>query len=488
MPEGDTMNVDRLRGTLSGRMTSLPPTRRPSFVAIPESNLLLLLITLTTALSLTPSAQAQVSFSSAVALALSTSPRVHMAQDDIKKATAALAETHDAYVPVVEGVMDLAYTYGAPLGEPTLFSFSAQSLAFSYSQRDYMRAAHSGLNAANLSLQEVREEVAEDAAVTYLSLDSAQQRRAALAQQFGYATRLSVIIQQRLDAGQDTPLELLQARHTAAQIRLQVLQLDDEIEGLRTHLTRLDGLPDGPLATESASIPALPEIPRLDPGIEPSQPVASASPLPDTPAVAAAFAAARAKQEQAFGDDRYLYRPRIGFFAQYSRFSTFNNYQTYYPAFSSNTLNAIAIGIQISVPFYDRGHIDKARESAADAQHAEHEAIFARDQMFEGRVKLRHAGAELSARADLADLDQQIAQQQLDATLIQLQSGNGNPNSSQLTPKDEQNARIQERQRYLELLDAKSKLRETQIQLLRLTGQLDAWLKSAIAIPSRSTP
>jgi hypothetical protein len=101
--------------------------------------------------------------------------------------------------------------------------------------------------------------------------------------------------------------------------------------------------------------------------------------------------------------------------------------------------------------------------------------------MFEGRTKLQHASAELAAQAELASLDQQIAQLQLDAVLTQLQAGTGNPAGTQLTPKDEQKARIQERQRYIDYLNARSNLRQTQIQLLRFTGQLDDWLKSAIA-------
>ncbi len=56
-----------------------------------------------------------------------------------------------------------------------------------------------------------------------------------------------------------------------------------------------------------------------------------------------------------------------------------------------------------------------------------------------------------------------------------------------MTPKDEQNARIQERQRYLDLLDADFQLRESQINLLQQTGQLEDWLKSA-AQSQPSTP
>jgi outer membrane protein TolC len=437
---------------------------------------------------LTSAARAQISFTSAVGLAVSNSPRVRMAQADLDKAHAAVAEAHDAYLPIVQGIMDLGYSYGAPLGEPTLFSFDAHSLVFNYSQHDYIRAAASGLTAAKSSLEEAREEVAEDAATTYVSLDSAQQRRTALADEYGYANQLARIVQDRIDLGQDTQLELKQAQRIGVELRLQILKLDDDIDGYRSHLARLDGLPDGPLVAESGSIPALPEIAVPSPDRIANPSATRVEALPDTPAVKAAFANAQAKQQQAFGDSRYLYRPQVGFFAAYSRFSTFNNYETYYPAFSVNTLNAIGIGIQITIPFYDPIHQDKAGASLADARHAEQEALAARNQMFEGRIKLQHASAELAAQAELAGFDQQIAQLQLDAILTQLQAGTGNPGGPQLTPKDEQKARIQERQHYIDLLNARSNLRQTQIQILRLTGQLDTWLKSATVTSAPDAP
>lgn len=210
--------------------------------------------------------------------------------------------------------------------------------------------------------------------------------------------------------------------------------------------------------------------------------------VPDPPGIAAEFANARAKRQQAIGDGRYLYRPEVAFFAEYSRFSTFNNYQLYYPAFSNNTLNAIAIGVQISIPFFDRAHQDRALQSSADAAHTREQALYDRQQFLEGRTKLQHAGEELEARAALAAIDQQIAQQELDATLIQLQAGTGSSAGPQLSPKDAQNARIQERQKFIDLLDAQSKLRQAQIQLLRQNGQLEDWIKSAMPANRPATP
>ena len=49
-----------------------------------------------------------------------------------------------------------------------------------------------------------------------------------MSDEYGYAVRLVSIVQLRLDAGMESPLELKQARRTALQIKLQQEQLEDE--------------------------------------------------------------------------------------------------------------------------------------------------------------------------------------------------------------------------------------------------------------------
>jgi outer membrane protein TolC len=372
------------------------------------------------------------------------------------------------YLPAIVGGSGLGYSYGFPLGQPTVFNVGSQSLLFNYSQRDYIRAARAGLEAANFALRDVRQIVEEDVAITYIALDRAQQRKAALGAEYGFATRLVSIVQERLDAGQENAIELLKARRTAAQIHLLQIQLDNEIDSYADHLAHLANLPSAQLTTLSDSIPTLGRPTLIS---------TTATTVPDSPAVSAAMANASAKRHLAFGDSRYIMRPQVAFVTQYSRFSNFNNYKEFYPTF--NNFNAAAIGVQIQLPLFDRVHQDKARSSQADALHADQEARSARNQFLEGRLKLQHATSELAARADLAAIDRDLAQNQLDALLIQLQSAPSSGNAPLMTPKDEQNARIQERQRFLDLLDADFLLRQTQIYLLRQNGQLEDWLKSA---------
>lgn len=437
--------------------------------------LLRLTITCTVVISASLPAMAQISFTSAIGLALKNNPKVLMAQADVAKAQAALSESKDVYVPSIAGGSGLGYSYGFPVGQPSIFNFTTHSLVFNFSQANYIRASRFALKAANLALKDAQQAVVEDVAITYIALDRDSQRETALSQQEGYATRLIEIIQERLDAGQDTPISLTGAKLSAAQIRLAKLRTDDEATDDRNHLSRLIGLPAQGLDVVSSSVPAF-TAPSSDPGNGTSPTL--------SPAVASAYATARSKHQIAAGDARYLWRPQITFDAQYNRFAKYNNYDLYYSHFQHNNFG---IGVQITLPVFDVGQRAKARESAADASHADHEADQARDEFLEGRQKALHATAELAARAEVASLDQQLAQQQLDVMEVQLSAGNGSSSAPQMTPKDEQTSRIAEREKFLTVLDTNFEMRKAEINLMRQTDQLGDWIQSAVQTPASAT-
>jgi hypothetical protein len=87
----------------------------------------------------------------------------------------------------------------------------------------------------------------------------------------------------------------------------------------------------------------------------------------------------------------------------------------------------------------------------------------------------------LDALAEVASLKQQIADQQLKSVLAQLELGSGGGTGPgtppQLTPKAEQLARIDERQKYQDALDAGLDLAKARLQLLRALGHMDDWLQ-----------
>jgi outer membrane protein TolC len=420
-------------------------------------------------------AEAQISFSSAIDLALKNSPRVQVAQDDVKKAAADLAESKSVFIPSVVGSGGAGGSSGITLSVPTIFTISAQSLVLNYSQHDYIRASERGVEASKLALQDVQQQVAEDTAETYLALDADEQRRQILGQQYALATELVSIVQQRAGDGVDAPMQEKEAQRSAVQSRLAQLQLDDDIDGLREHLGSLLGISATQLHAVHASIPTNFSAPALVTGKEAG---------PDSPSVLSAEADAHSKLERAYGDARYTWRPQITFQAQYGRISPINNVATYYNL--RGDYNSIFGGVEIQLPFLDETSRAKARESMAEALHAQHEADFLRAQQEESRARLTHAVAELQAKEQLAELDLGIAQDQLNATNVQAKLGTGD-SAPPITPEDEQKARIDACQKQLDVIDAQLELRKSQVSLLRQTGQLENWLH-AQASPHILTP
>jgi hypothetical protein len=199
------------------------------------------------------------------------------------------------------------------------------------------------------------------------------------------------------------------------------------------------------------------------------------------PAVASAYANAEAKQQQAKGDARFRFWPQITSVIQYNRYATFtNSFKDLENIYKGNnglsllTSNEAAFGVLIQLPFFDAARSARARETAADAANAQIDAL-------DGQTRARHTIAELKDQADVAAFEQQLAQQQLDVLLVQLQNGTGDANSAPMTPKDEQKARINEREKYLGVIDAGFQWRQAEIQLLRQTGKLLDWLNSTAA-------
>ena len=444
---------------------------------------LLILATLALAPAFT-SAHAQISLVSAVDLALKNNPRVRLAQADIDKSTAILKESKDVYIPAITVGSGLGFSYGYPLGQPSVVNAQLTGAILSWSQRDYIRAARLGLQAAVLNLNEARAAVEEDTVVTYLALDRDLAREQALDEELARAEQLVTIVTDRLNAGVDTGIDLTQAKLTAAQIHLDYLNAQDETATDQTRLALLIGLPSTNLTTVPDSVPRL-GAPASDQG---------SATLPPSPSVQAALSIAESKQRMAWGDQKKLYRPQIFLAGEYSLFAKFNNYQEFFPTNpvtgkSVFQYNNAGVGVQISWPIFDHLLRAKAQESAADAAHAFAEYDNARIKDQEGHAQLAHSTRTLAARAEVADLEQQLASQQLASIRTQLQASAANPNVRQRTPKDQANAEMDERDKYVTLLNSRFDLQQAQVQLMRAQGSLDQWLRNAAATPATpSTP
>ena len=418
-------------------------------------------------LSLPLAGRAQLGFASAIQLAVRNSPRVPIAELDLNKAQRNLAIAKDIFIPSVVTGGGLGWTYGITLTVPTIFTVNAQSLVYSNQQRYAIRAAHADVEAAQFALAEAREQTEEDAAVTCVSIEENQSALAALSQQLEDAARLVMVLEDRVHGGLDSELDLHKAQRGELQIELQRLQAEDDRASLLAHLAKLTGLPPSEVNLQSNSIPSIPDadVAFLSTG------AGSFS----TPGALAAEATARGKLERAKGEEGYTWRPIINFAAQYGRVSPINDVSSFYNLHGNyNTAN---IGVVFSFPMFDRVRKDAARISAADAARARIDAGNQQSEQVASGTKMRRSVKMIATRAQIAELDYSIAQDELKSTMIQLHDPAGSP---PLTPKEEQNAKIQERQKYLDMLDARLQLSKAKITLLRQTGQLDGWLQTLV--------
>jgi outer membrane protein TolC len=414
---------------------------------------------------------AQVSLKTVVDLAQRNSSAVKIANADVDKTRAVLAESRDVIIPSLQfstgipAFPEVGFT-GQP---PSIFSVTVQSLVFSIPQKHYIDAARTGLNAATIRLKDAREQVALDASTAYIEFDSVNQQIAAAKQQQSLADRLVAIEQERAEAGVDPLSELLQAKLTAATVKLARLHLETRAGTLAKQLATLTGLPMGSITPDHASIPEIPAVhgdmvARTLPGIQAAQMLA------------------HSREQQSQGDQMTNYLPQLSFFAQYNRNTTLlNNVNQYFNPLHPIPANNLASGFNISIPLLDMVHRAKSKESAADALRARVEAEQAEHQNDVQIVELTGTLRELDAQEEIASLKQQIAAEQLTTVNVQLENPSGGTNQPQTPPKAGQLARIDERQKYVDSAEAGFELSKARLELLRALGHIEDWLNEVHA-------
>ena len=411
-----------------------------------------------------PGAAAQISLASAVDLALQNSPKIRIASADVQRAEAGLAETKDAYVPNFVLGSGVGYTYGFPVGQPSIFNVTSESLLYSFSQPSYVRAARAALKSAELNLNDNKDAVTLDCALAYLQLNTDLAELASLDREKDAAETLVSIERQRVAAGVASRMDETNAEITAAQIDLKRLNLQDDADAQRRKLAHLTGMPAASFIPTN-SIPPFPDFSQ--------DTTLAATALAENSGIKAAASNAKSKLELSFGDSKRNYWPQFGFGVEYNRYAEFNNYQEYYRRFQHNNFN---VGIQITVPLFDAGVRAKARQSAAEAVRARAQAEQAKNEINEQVESLQHNLRELRAQMHLAQLQDTLAGEKLQAVKDQLSSGGGPPNSAPASPRDEQLASIQLEERHLDVLKANFSVMRAQLALMRSLGTIRKWV------------
>lgn len=399
-------------------------------------------------------------FGAAINLALQHSGITGIAAANQLRARKAYEETRNHWLPQLTVGSGLGYSYGFPLtlegSAPSVVNFTSQQSLFNLSLRQFLKAAKIDWQATSYDIQDKRAEVILDAALSYAQLVNVTSKLKILADAQVAAEKAESVTQQRLNEGVDSKLDLTKSQLAAARIRLRIADAQGQADVLREHLAKLTGLTTAEVQPEPDSIPQLPLISQED---DLAGRAASNSPMVKLAEKKVEAAAARARGEHK------ATLPFADLASQYAYLARFNNYDQYFLKYSGNNL---AAGLNIKFPFFNP--VQKARAAQADADTivAQKQADMARNQVSEDTLRLQRSIRQLQAARDVTKLEWQVSQADVEAVQAKLQAGNANSRDAQL-------AQLEVNDKYAAYLDAEFELAHSELQLLRLTGELENW-------------
>jgi outer membrane protein TolC len=396
----------------------------------------------------------------AIELAVANSSVMAQAHADQVSARHSYLEARNTFLPQMVFGSGLAGSWGFPLSiegsAPSIFNVNSQQFLLNFAQRDFIRAARREWTATSLLAQDKRAEVILETTVTYMQLDYLHARLNVLRQQELEAGEAVQITSERVSEGVDSSVELTKAKLVAARTRLQSAQAQGSAEFLRERLTQLTGLPARSIETVTESIPKLPEV-RQEEDLR-------SKALQTSTAIRIAEERTASKELRARGEHKQRY-PAIDLVGQYGLFSKFNNYDEFYQRFQRHNAT---VGVAIRVPFLNPSQSARANSADAEALAARKEATAVRHQVAANTLKLQRAVEQVAAARDVAQLEFQLAQANLEIVDARVQAG-------QATLRDQHNARVEMNARYGAFLDTNFELDKARVQLLQATGELEKW-------------
>jgi outer membrane protein TolC len=402
----------------------------------------------------------------AVELALKHATGISISATDEQHASANYHELRNSYIPQVTAGAGLGWSDGFPLSlegaAPSLFNISAQSALINPALRDFIHAAQSEVAVTALRTKDQRQQVIQDTVLSYAELAKWQQRLTRLHDAVAVSEQTAKAVGQRVKEGIDSEMDGSKARLSVARLRLRLAEAAGAADVLREHLSKLTGLPVVTFEIDPNSQPALPAI-----NTDASSGQATVSKATsENPNVEAAMEHARAQYLRLKGERKSLW-PSVDFASQYANLATYNNYQKYYQPHSFQP-NNVTIGVAIHFPFFNFAQHARIDEASAEALKAKTQAEAARNQVSEETLRLQRSITQMQAAHDVAELEYDIAQKNIEAVQTRMQSATANLH-------DLDNAQSQASERFIALQDVTFELERSQVALMRATGDLEGW-------------
>jgi outer membrane protein TolC len=396
----------------------------------------------------------------AVQLALSHSTATGAASADEQRAFASYHEARNQYLPQVILGSGLGASWGFPLSlegsAPSIINVNAQSALFNPALRDFVRAAKTEWDSSGMQTKDQRNQVIQDTVLSYAELSKWEALQSHLREEHAATLKMEEVVNERVQEGIDSSLARNKARLSTARVRMRMAEAQGAVDVLRNRLSQMTGIPASSIETIPGSMPPLPEVKQEDNLVGQA--------LEASPSVKAAEHHATAQSLRARGEHRAMW-PAVDFAGQYALLSRYNNYDQFYKSFDRHNAT---VGVAIRFPFLSPSQHAHAAAADAEALRAKKDAEAAKNRVSEETLKLQRAVEQLSAANEVADLEYQVAQSNLEASQVRMDAGTA-------TLHDVEDARVQANERYNALQDTSFELQKARITLLRATDELAAW-------------
>jgi hypothetical protein len=130
----------------------------------------------------------------------------------------------------------------------------------------------------------------------------------------------------------------------------------------------------------------------------------------------------------------------------------------------------------------------KAKESGAEAVKASHQASLATAQLNEQVIQLERSVEQTDAAAEVARLQHEITNDELEALKLRADSGGSEANGVVVTLAETSGSQIEERAQYVDYLNAEWEHKKAELSLMRAIGTLADWAKAALTLAPANHP
>jgi len=403
----------------------------------------------------------------AVETALKQNPDIALARLEAQRALESVRVARAPFTPRITVGSGLAYSNGFPMSiegsAPSVVQAAATQFLFNRPQSFAVAEAKENARGAAIAVTSRRDEVAYRVASLFLDAEHASRAGELARRDAESQEKVVAAVQEQVHEGRALPLAEKTAQYQLAFARQTATNLADDQAAAETSLAIALGYP-----AEDRVRPVNAERPI--PVLPSSEDQAIQSALDSNSELRRLQSQIAAKQLEIRGDKAARY-PRADLVAQYAMLAKYNNYSEFFRTFQRNNGE---IGVALQWPLLPGvGVKAQVAQSEIDIEHLRVEFTSTRNRIASDIEQSFRDLRRADGIAHVAELDLEVAREQLSVNLAQMQEG-------RLGMRDVEQARVIENQKWITFFDAQYTVEKARWNVLRITGRL---LPSIEALP-----